>query len=118
HHGFDGFVADLAPQAKSWRATARLIRRLDAVVSVDTAVAHLTGALGVPAYVLVTKACDWRWDPASARTRWYDSMRVIRQQQQDDWRPCIAAVHAELEGLVDAARRIQAPDSAGARQAG
>src|SRR5262249_43157793 len=46
--GFDGFIADLGPFAKNWGATARLIKRLDAVVAVDTAVAHLGGALGVP----------------------------------------------------------------------
>lgn len=118
HHGFDGFVADLAPMAKNWRATARLIRRLDCVVSVDTAVAHLAGALGVPAFILVTNACDWRWDRTSMQTAWYDSATVIRQEFQDDWKPCIDAVHTHLTEMVDAARRIQAPDRAGARQAG
>jgi len=118
HHGFDGFVADLAPKAKSWRATASLVARLDCVVSVDTAIAHLAGALGTPVQILVTNACDWRWDRETRTIAWYDSASVYRQEFQDDWRPCIDAVKADLESAVDAARRAQASERPGARQTG
>jgi tetratricopeptide (TPR) repeat protein len=111
--GFDGFVADLAPFAKSWRATARLLKRLDAVVTVDTAVAHLSGALGVPALMMVTKASDWRWDRNSEKTVWYDSVRVYRQNDQDNWKPCVQQVRKQLTEMLGE-RRKDARD--GARQ--
>src|SRR5207302_1431703 len=111
--GFDGFVADLAPFAKNWRATAGLLKRLDAVVTVDTAIAHLSGALGVPALMIVTKASDWRWDRNSEKTAWYDSVRVYRQSDQDDWKPCVQRVRKRLTEMLGD-RRQDAGD--GARQ--
>lgn len=98
--GFDGFVADLAQFAKSWRKTAKLLKRLDAVVTVDTAVAHLAGALGIPALVMVTHASDWRWNRNSEKTAWYDSLRVYRQKHQDDWAPCVQRVRGRLMEMI------------------
>lgn len=103
--GYDGFVANLEPIAQTWRDTARLIEALDVVVSVDTAVAHLAGALGKPVYILVTNASDWRWNRNSQRSVWYDSARVIRQKKQDDWAPCIKTVREELKGMLDVRRQ-------------
>jgi hypothetical protein len=105
--GLDGFVANLEPFASTWRDTARLIQALDVVVTVDTAVAHLAGALGKPVFILVTNASDWRWNRNSQRTIWYDSARIIRQKKQDDWAPCIKAVREELKGMISE-RRSQA----------
>jgi hypothetical protein len=102
--GFDGFVANMEPLCKTWRDTARLIQAMDLVVSVDTAVAHLAGALGKPVMTLVTNASDWRWDRFSERTRWYDSMRVIRQKKQDDWKPCINRVREKLVEMTHVRR--------------
>jgi hypothetical protein len=103
--GLDGFVANLEPLAKSWRDTARLIQALDVVVTVDTAVAHLAGALGKPVFILVTNASDWRWNRNSRKTVWYDSATVIRQKKQDDWAPCIKAVREELQGMMNVRRK-------------
>jgi tetratricopeptide (TPR) repeat protein len=109
--GFDGFVADLAPFAKTWCATARLLKRLDAVVTVDTAVAHLSGALGVPVLMMVTKASDWGWDRKNEKTVWYDSVRVYRQNDQDDWKPCVQRVRKRLTEMLGE-RRQDARDDA------
>jgi hypothetical protein len=95
--GLDGFIANLEPLAQSWRDTARLVQALDVVVSVDTAVAHLAGALGKPVYILTTNASDWRWNRASQKTVWYDSARVIRQRKQDEWCPSIDIVREKLK---------------------
>lgn len=103
--GLDGFVANLEPFASTWRDTARLIQALDIVVSVDTAVAHLAGALGKPVMTLVTNASDWRWNRNSQKTVWYDSMKVIRQKKQGDWGPCIKAVRDDLRELVNVRRK-------------
>lgn len=103
--GYDGFVANLEPYAKSWRETAKLIQALDVVVTVDTAVAHLAGALGKKVLILVTEASDWRWNRSSRKSIWYDSATVIRQKREDDWKPCIAAVHEILEEMVNERRQ-------------
>jgi tetratricopeptide (TPR) repeat protein len=103
--GYDGFVANLEPLATTWRNTARLIQALDVIVTVDTAVAHLAGALGKPVYILCTNASDWRWNRNSEKTAWYDSARVIRQKKQDDWAPCIANVRDKLKGMMSERRR-------------
>jgi hypothetical protein len=98
--GYDGFVANLEPLATTWRNTARLIMALDAIVTVDTAVAHLAGALGKPVLMMCTNAADWRWNRSNEKTAWYDSVRVIRQSKQDDWAPCIANVRTKLKGML------------------
>lgn len=103
--GFDGFVANLEPLAQTWRETAKLIQRLDCVVTVDTAVAHLAGALGKPVYIMITAASDWRWDRFSHKTVWYDSAYVVRQHKQDDWKPVIAKVKDQLKGRLLARRQ-------------
>lgn len=103
--GFDGFVANLEPLASTWSATAQLIQAMDVVVSVDTAVAHLAGALGKPVFILTTNASDWRWNRKSQRSIWYDSARVIRQRKQDDWKPCITEVRDQLKGILSERRQ-------------
>lgn len=103
--GYDGFVANLEPLASTWRDTAGLISALDVIVSVDTACAHLAGALGKPVFILVTNACDWRWNKNSQKSIWYDSARVIRQKKQDDWAPCIKIVRDQLKEMLNVKRR-------------
>jgi tetratricopeptide (TPR) repeat protein len=105
--GYDGFVANLEPLANTWRDTARLIAALDLIVTVDTAVAHVAGALGKPVFILCTNHSDWRWNRNSEKTAWYDSAKVIRQKKQDDWSPCIANVRDKIKGMLGE-RRIAA----------
>lgn len=102
--GLDGFVADLQPFMKTWRDTARAIQALDVVVTVDTAVAHLAGALGKPVFIM-THGADWRWHRNSDRTVWYDSARTIRQQTQGEWGPCVEEIKERLKEMIIAGRR-------------
>lgn len=103
--GFDGFVANLEPFQKNWRETAKLISALDVVVTVDTACAHLAGALGKPVFILITNASDWRWNRNSQKSVWYNSARVIRQRKQDEWAPCIATVREQLKDMASERRK-------------
>ncbi|MEO8847962.1 MAG: DUF5672 family protein [Casimicrobiaceae bacterium] len=76
---------------------AALIGALDLVISVDTANAHLAGALGAPLWVLLPYAADWRWGVACATTAWYPNARLIRQRASRDW-------HEPLREVQDALR--------------
>jgi len=67
-----------APPLADWEATARELEQLDGVISVDTAVAHLAGSLGIPTLLLLPEPCDWRWGLEGERTPWYPSVRLLR----------------------------------------
>lgn len=79
--------------------TAALIRQLHLVISVDTAVAHLAGALGTPVWTLLPCAPDWRWMLNRDDSPWYPSMRLIRQPQPGDWPSVMARVGEDLSKL-------------------
>lgn len=87
--------------------TAALIANLDLVISVDTSVAHLAGALGAPTWILLMQHCDWRWGREGDRTPWYDSARLFRQQRDGDWDGVIEALANALDDFC--ARPAPAP---------
>ncbi len=76
--------------------TAALISQLDLVISVDTSVAHLAGALGKPVWILVTDAPDWRWLLGRDDSPWYPSARLFRQRETREWGSVAALVHEAL----------------------
>ena len=80
-------------------ATATLIKRLDLVISVDTAVAHLTGALGIPIWILLASAPDWRWLENRVDSPWYPTVRLFRQRCLGDWTDVVEQVRTELDRL-------------------
>ena len=86
--------------------TAEQISALDLVISVDTAVAHLAGAMGRPVWTLLKFAPDWRWLLGREDSPWYPTMRLFRQETAGDWRQPVARVQASLSAL--AARRAPA----------
>jgi hypothetical protein len=90
--------------------TARLIRSLDLVITVDSMPAHLAGALGVPVWTLLHADCDWRWMDEREDSPWYPTMRLFRQRTRGDWDGVIARLlRAVLEEssrtIASAARR-------------
>jgi hypothetical protein len=72
--------------------TARRMRSLDLVVTVDSMPAHLAGALGVPVWTMLRANADWRWMEGREDTPWYPTMRLIRQEEEGDWGPVVARV--------------------------
>ena len=89
--------------AADFADTAALIARLDLVISIDTAVAHLAGAMGKPCWTLLPYVhCDWRWLRGRADSPWYPTMRLYWQTRPRDWRETVDRVIADLTsaGLV------------------
>ncbi len=78
-------------------STAAALRSLDLIITVDTATAHLAGALGLPVWLLLKFAPDWRWMTGRGDTPWYPSMRLFRQQSPGDWPGVIANVKSTLK---------------------
>jgi tetratricopeptide (TPR) repeat protein len=79
--------------------TAAAIEQCDLVISVDTAVAHLAGALGKPVWILLPFAADWRWLRERNDSPWYPTARLFRQSRLGDWESVIAKVARELEKI-------------------
>jgi hypothetical protein len=93
------FKTILPPNADAL-TTARVMRALDLVVSIDSMPAHLAGALGVRTWTLLQKNADWRWMVGRKDSPWYPTMRLFRQQQAGDWEPVVAEVQCELRKVL------------------
>jgi tetratricopeptide (TPR) repeat protein len=87
-------VIPLGPELTDYAATAGLIANLDLVISVDTSLAHLAGAMGRKGLLLLAAAPDYRWGWDGATTPWYPSLRLFRQQRIGDWSGVAEAVRA------------------------
>jgi tetratricopeptide (TPR) repeat protein len=93
---FAGMI-DLAEALTDFGETAALIENLDLVISVDTSIGHLAGALGKPTWMLIPKAADWRWMLDREDSPWYPSLRLFRQQKAGDWDAPIERLRAALQ---------------------
>ena len=90
------------PEAATLADTAALIDELDLVISVDTSIAHLAGALARPCWVLLPFAPDWRWLLERDDSPWYPTLRLFRQRALRDWSGVVSRVADELDQLVRA----------------
>jgi Flp pilus assembly protein TadD len=90
-------LVDWTGELRDFADTAALIETLDLVISVDTAVAHLAGALGKPVWLLNRFDSDWRWLREGEGSAWYPTLRQFRQQELGDWGSVMAAVRLALE---------------------
>ncbi|NJA88825.1 tetratricopeptide repeat protein [Rhodocyclus tenuis] len=82
-------------------ATAAVLEAVDLVICVDTAVAHLAGALGIPCWLLLRYGSEWRWQYGRSDSPWYRSLRIFRQTRAGDWGTVIAEVCAALAGVPE-----------------
>jgi hypothetical protein len=89
----------ILPRDADALTTARIMRALDLIISIDSMPAHLAGALAVPTWTLLQKNADWRWMTDRADSPWYPTMRLFRQQQAGDWQQVVAEVQRELRLL-------------------
>lgn len=93
-------VTSLGKGLLDFADTAALIEQLDLVITVDTSVAHLTGALGKPLWLLLARNADWRWLRGREDTPWYPTARLFRQPRLGEWGDVIAQVAEELARLA------------------
>jgi hypothetical protein len=89
-------VRDFTQELNDFSDTAALVDNLDLVITVDTAVAHLAGAMGKPVWVLLAHASDWRWLRERTDSPWYPSMRLFRQTKPGEWGGSIEEVGGAL----------------------
>jgi ADP-heptose:LPS heptosyltransferase len=91
-------------EAGPFMDTAAIMQNLDLVISSDTVVPHLAGALGVPVWVALPLAPDWRWLLQRDDTPWYPTMRLFRQTKYGQWEDVFACMAEELRGLLEKLR--------------
>lgn len=90
-------VIDLTSEIRDFADSAALIVNLDLVITIDTSVAHLAGALGKPVWVLLPALADWRWLLNRNDSPWYPTMRLFRQPQAGDWSSVISEIVQALQ---------------------
>ena len=86
-------------------STARVMRALDLVITVDTMTTHLAGALGVPVFVLLPHDADWRWMDGRSDSPWYPSMRLFRQPRPGDWDSVVDEVRYAISTMTDETKK-------------
>jgi hypothetical protein len=111
--GATDIVCDLGPQLKARGLTvaATAILQMDLVVTACTSIAHLSGALGVEAWVLLCEYPYWVWGRNRSESAWYPSLRLYRQSRVDDWKEVVGRVRDDLIDRVDARRKLPASAS-------
>jgi tetratricopeptide (TPR) repeat protein len=93
-------VVPLGPEFADFADTAAVVSLLDLVISVDTSVAHLAGAMGKPVWILLPFSGDWRWMFEGEKSPWYPTARLFRQSVLGDWDSALARVGGSLEALI------------------
>ena len=93
-------LIDLQDEQKDFADTAAIVANLDLVISIDTSVAHLAGAMGKPVWILLNNSPDWRWLLEREDSPWYPTARLFRQSTFGNWQDVVARVERELRELV------------------
>ena len=93
-------MINLAKDFKDFSDTAAALKAMDVVVTVDTSIAHLAGALGVKTFLLLPYAADWRWFGDTKTTPWYDNVEIFKQQDCISWEKEIDEIVARLKKLA------------------
>ena len=92
----NAYIANYADCLANFNDTAALIECLDLVITVDTSVAHLAGAMGKPAWLLLSQNADWRWFLNTESSPWYPAIQLFRQEQPGDWSVILKRIELEL----------------------
>jgi ADP-heptose:LPS heptosyltransferase len=104
-------LIDLRDELQDFADTAAIVANLDLVITVDTAVAHLAGALGKPVWILLANAPDWRWFLEREDSPWYPTARLFRQSAHGNWQEVLARLERELRKLLACPENNSSPRS-------
>lgn len=112
-HDAESGLPNLRDLCHDWADVADQMADVDLIISVDTGMAHLAGALGKPVWVLISTLSDWRWGTEGTQTPWYPSMQLYRQMDTGDWRSVVERVkhqliHSLLPGRTSAETEVVA----------
>ncbi len=94
-------VTDLCNESAPMLTTARNVFNMDLVITADTMMAHLAGAIGLPVWTMLPFQCDWRWLIDRQDCPWYPTMRLFRQSDPGQWSPVVASIASELQSLIN-----------------
>jgi tetratricopeptide (TPR) repeat protein len=97
-------IRDLGPLLGNFGDTAQVLEKLDLLITVDTAVGHLAGALGRPAWLMLALVPDWRWLLDRETSPWYPTLRLFAQRSHDDWPGVVARIAESLNQLMNIRR--------------
>jgi ADP-heptose:LPS heptosyltransferase len=84
-------------EINDFKDTAEIMTQMDLIISIDTSVAHLAGALGKPTWLLLPLNSEWRWLVDRTDTPWYPSMTLFRQPAKDDWETVFNTLYTQLQ---------------------
>lgn len=94
-------VPDLGDRLRSFDDSAALLQQLPLVLSIDTAVAHLAGAVGTPVWIMLKHGCDWRWYLDRDDSPWYPTAKLYRQKSAGDWQPVTGDISRDLKKILE-----------------
>jgi len=100
--GLHDRLVNLGPELEDFADTAAIVDGLDLVICVDTAIAHLAGAMGKPVWLLLPRPADWRWLEDREDSPWYPTMRLFRQARRLDWDELVDRVTSALQAFATA----------------
>ncbi|HMD86993.1 MAG TPA: tetratricopeptide repeat protein [Terriglobia bacterium] len=89
-------LIDLGEELRDFAETAAIVSHLDLVITIDSSLAHLAGAMGKPVWILLNKGCDWRWFLEREDSPWYPTARLFRQTTAGGWQEVVNRIELEL----------------------
>ncbi len=90
-------LIDLSSDIKSFEDTAAFLKNIDILVTIDTSIANLSGALGVKTFLMLPYLTEWRWFNDTDKTPWYDSVKIFKQKIPGDWAEVVSRIKNEIE---------------------
>ncbi len=92
-------ITDLSNELNNFNDTAQILDQMDLIISTDTALPHLAGAMGKPTWLLLSSQPDWRWQLNNADSFWYPSLKLFRQKKHENWNKVVEAIYYNLNIL-------------------
>lgn len=90
-------IIDLKPHIKTYSDTAAILKNLDLLITIDSSITHLAGALGIKTYLMLPYKAEWRWFHDTETTPWYDSIRIFKQSENCNWNEVLDKIYKEVK---------------------